>query len=285
MLKLAFNSFLILVLFQSCGGNNDNKTEENQEIIKLRNEIRRLENENAEKEALIDESLTVFAEIQENVARIQHKENEIRVQSEFGIKSEGQKEWLIQELKNIQYLRDENNRKISALNKQIQGKEQLIGQLYQMLESLQEKLLVQDALIAELQNSLKSQDSDYSKLFDAYLEQSTIADDSRKELAKAFYVYGSIDELKKNNVIIQSKGFIGMGKKSSLKDGFNEDYFTQINKFEQDKINIIGKKINIVSDHPSSSYQIIDKGANKTIQITNVYDFWKISKYLVVIVD
>lgn len=285
MLKLAFNSFLILVLFQSCGGNNDNKTEENQEIIKLRNEIRRLENENAEKEALIDESLTVFAEIQENVARIQHKENEIRVQSEFGIKSEGQKEWLIQELKNIQYLRDENNRKISALNKQIQGKEQLIGQLYQMLESLQEKLLVQDALITELQNSLKSQDSDYSKLFDAYLEQSTIADDSRKELAKAFYVYGSIDELKKNNVIIQSKGFIGMGKKSSLKDGFNEDYFTQINKFEQDKINIIGKKINIVSDHPSSSYQIIDKGANKTIQITNVYDFWKISKYLVVIVD
>ncbi len=277
-------TLLIFILF-SCNSENNSKNQENEEIIELRNELRRLQAENQEKEALIDESLSVFTEIQENVAKIQHKENEIRLISEKGIQNASQKDWLMQELKNIQFLRDENKKKIQSLNKTLEGKEALIGQLYQMLEALQEKLLAQDALIQELQVSLTNQDQDYSKLFDAYIEQSNLAQNAKKELAKAFYVYGTMDELKKNNVVVQTKGFIGIGKKSNLKDGFNEDYFTEIDRFEKKKIQIIGKKISIISDHPSSSYEIIDQGNNKTINILNVYEFWKISKYLVVVVN
>jgi DNA repair exonuclease SbcCD ATPase subunit len=241
--------------------------------------------QNSEKDLLIDESLSLFNEIQENIARIQHKEFEIRFLSEGGANNPQQKEWMLQELQNIQFLREENAKKIKALNAQIKGKEAQIGQLYQMIESLQERIISQDELILNLRNLLVNQDEDYSKLFDAYMEQTEIASTTRRELAKAYYVYGSLDELKKNNVVVQSKGFIGMGKKSSLKDGFNEDYFTPIDKFENKKIQIIGKKIQIISDHPSASYKIIDNGNNKTIDIVNPYEFWKISKYLVVIVD
>jgi hypothetical protein len=165
------------------------------------------------------------------------------------------------------------------------GKEQELSQLTAMLESLQEKILAQEVLIEELQNLLGRQDQEYSKLFDAYVEQSTLAQSAKKELAQAFYVYGSIEELKKNNVIVQSKGFIGIGKKSSIKDGFNEDYFTPINRFTQTSIQIVANKMQIVSDHPSSSYEIKDSGKSKTIQISNPSAFWKISKYLVIIVE
>lgn len=285
---MKITSFTILIFFlaiTSCKSDSKVNTEENQEIIELRNEIRRLQAENQEKEVLIDESLQVFTEIQENVARIQHKENEIRLITEKGIQNGTQKEWLMQELKNIQFLREDNNKKIQKLNKTLEGKEALIGQLHQMLEALQEKLLAQDALIDELQMSLTNQDQDYSKLFDAYVEQSNIAQNAKKELAKAYYVYGSLEELKKNNVVVQTKGFVGIGKKSNLKDGFNEEYFTEIDRFDKKKIQVIGKKISILSDHPSSSYEIIDQGNNKTIHILNVYEFWKISKYLVIVVN
>jgi chromosome segregation ATPase len=285
MLKYFVFGFLVSSVLFSCSSEPENAKEENQEIARLRNELRRLEMENAEKDALVEESLGVFSEIQENVARIQHKENEIRLITEKGASTGSEKEWLLQELQNIQFLREENNRKIKNLNKQLEGREEQIGQLYQMIEALKEQLMAQDALIAELQNSLSKQDEDYSKLFDAYIEQSNTAESARKELAKAFYVYGTLDELKKNNVIVQSKGFIGIGKKASIKDGFNEDYFTAIDKFEKKKIQIVGKKINVMSDHPSSSYEIIDQGNTKTINILNVYEFWKLSKYLVVVVE
>ena len=273
-----------LLAFASCKSDTSN-TEENQEIVRLRNEIRNLELAQAEKDALINESLDLFNEIQENIARIQNKEVEIRLMAEGGKNNTNQREWMLQELQKIQILREENTRKIKSLNTQIQGKENQIGQLHQMIENLQERIVAQDELILTLRNILVNQDEEYSKLFDAYMEQADLAEKSRKELSRAFYVYGSLDELKKNNVVVQTKGFIGMGKKSSLKDGFNEDYFTPIDKFEKKNIQIIGKKIQVISDHPSSSFTIIDNGNNKTISISNPYEFWKISKYLVVVVE
>jgi DNA repair exonuclease SbcCD ATPase subunit len=273
-----------LLALASCKSDTSN-TEENQEIVRLRNEIRNLELAQAEKDALINESLDLFNEIQENIARIQNKEVEIRLMAEGGKNNTNQREWMLQELQKIQILREENARKIKSLNTQIQGKENQIGQLHQMIENLQERIVAQDELILTLRNILVNQDEEYSKLFDAYMEQADLAEKSRKELSRAFYVYGSLDELKKNNVVVQTKGFIGMGKKSSLKDGFNEDYFTPIDKFEKKNIQIIGKKIQIISDHPSSSFTIIDNGNNKTISISNPYEFWKISKYLVVVVE
>jgi hypothetical protein len=274
----------VLILISACKSEVSN-TDENQEIARLKNQVRQLELESTEKDAMINDALGLFNEIQENVAHIQHKEMEIRLMSEGGAINPKQKEWMLQELQNIQFLREENAKKIKSLNAQIKGKETQIGQLYQMIETLQERIIAQDELIMTLRNSLVNQDEDYSKLFDAYLEQTEIAESTRKELAKAFYVYGTLDELKKNNVVVQSKGFIGMGRKSTLKDGFNEEYFTPIDKFEKKKIQVIGKKIQIISDHPSSSYQIIDNGSNKTINILNPHEFWKISKYLVIIVD
>jgi chromosome segregation ATPase len=257
---------------------------DNQEIARLRNQIRQLELDQSEKDALIDESLMVFSEIQENVARIQNKEQEIRITaSEPG--NGNSKDWVLQELKNIQFLREENSRKINALNKQISGKEAQIGQLHQMIVSLQEQIASQEALIQALQVSFSNQDSDYSKLLDAYMEQTHIADAQKKELNTAYYVYGTLKELKENNVVVQKKGFIGLGKRSSLKENFNEDYFTAINKFEKNNIQIIGNKIKIISDHPSSSYEIVENGKNKVLKIKQPIEFWKISKYLVIQVE
>lgn len=278
----ALSSILSILLFGlfSCKSEST-ENGNNQEIARLRNQIRQLKLNQSEKDVLIDESLLLFSEIQENVARIQNKEQEIRINaSESGNKNS--KDWVLQELKNIQFLREENRRKINTLNKEVSGKELQIGQLHEMIVSLQEQIASQEALLNALQKSLANQDSDYSKLLDAYMEQAYIADAQKKELNTAYYVYGTLQELKENNVVVQNKGFIGIGKQSSLKDHFNQDYFTAIHKFEKNDIQIIGSKIKLISDHPSSSYEIVENGKNKTLKIKQPIEFWKISKYLVI---
>jgi hypothetical protein len=259
--------------------------EEGEQVAKLRNELRTMELEIAEKDSMLNESISTFNEIQENVAKISLKEQEIRIRSGDMNLSEDNKQWIIQEIQNINFLREENIRKVNALNKQLGEKDLKINDLQTLVNRLAEQVQSQEDMIASLQSELADLDREYSRLFDAYMEQSELALETMKELNKVFYVYGSLKELKENNVVVQEGGFIGMGKKTAIKDGFNEDYFTAVDKHKTNKITIVGNKIRLISDHPSSAYSIEDKGATKVITILDAKSFWKISKYLVVVVD
>lgn len=284
---------LILIsalLFTSCNTETpeDRKLlteEEGEELAKMRNEMRIMEMEMAEKDSMLNESISTFYEIQENVAKISLKEQEIRLKSGDIAISEDDKQWIIQEIQNINFLREENIRKVNALNKQLGERDLKIADLQNMVNRLAAQVQSQEDLIASLQEELAVLDREYSKLFDAYMEQAELALETMKELNKVFYVYGSLEELKNNNVIIQEGGFIGLGKKTAIKDGFNENYFTAIDKHKVNKITVVGKKIRMISDHPSSSYSIDNKGGTKVITIKNANEFWKISKYLVIVVD
>lgn len=284
-MKYLIPFFILLVLVSSCTTESVRETTDNEEVVRLQNELKTLQAEIDERDALLNESISTFNEIQENVAKISLKEQEIRLKSGDANLTPDQKEWILEELKHINYLREENIRKINSLNKQIKDRDIRIVELQTMVNRLADQVQSQEDLIASLQTELADMDREYSKLFDAYMEQSQLAVETMKELNKVYYVYGTLDELKQNNVVVQEGGFIGIGKKAAIKDGFNEDYFTAADKHKLNKITVVGKKLRIISDHPSDSYKIEEKGGSKVIQITKPSEFWKISKYLVVIVD
>lgn len=274
-----------LVLLTSCASESPTEPSENKEVERLQSELKALQEDIQERDALLNESISTFNEIQENVAKISLKEQEIRLKSGDANLSPDQKAWIMEELKHINFLREENIRKINTLNKQIKDRDVKIIELQSMVNRLADQVQSQEDLIISLQTELADMDREYSKLFDAYMEQSQLALETMKELNKVFYVYGTQDELKQNNVIVQEGGFIGIGKKATIKDGFNENYFTAADKHKLTKITVVGKKLRIISDHPSDSYKIEDKGGSKVIQILKTNEFWKISKYLVIIVD
>ena len=286
-MRLASIVFFTFFFFTAC--NTDDslpfEIEDGEEVAKLRNELRMMQLEIDEKDSMLNESISTFNEIQENVAKISLKEQEIRLKSGDMSMSEDTKQWIIQEIQNINFLREENIRKVNSLNKQLHERDLKIADLQSMVNRLAAQVQSQEDLIASLQEELAQLDREYSKLFDAYMEQSELALETMKELNKVFYVYGSLQELKNNNVVVQDGGFIGMGKKTAIKDGFNEDYFTAIDKQKVTKITVVGKKIRMISDHPSSSYTLEDKGGTKVIHIKDIKSFWKISKYLVVVVE
>jgi len=258
---------------------------ENEELAKLRSENRALEAQLVEKDSIINESIMLFNEIEHNLAMINLKEDEIRLRSDDVEIAEDGKQWVIQEINNINYLREENAKKVEELTGMLENKNVQIEEFQKLVTELLNKIQVQEEEIEMLRVELQDLDQEYVELLEAYQEQTELAVETMKELNSAYYAYGSAKELMANEVIVKQGGFIGIGKKAQLKSDFNDEYFTKIDLMKEKTIEVVGKKVKFITDHPSSSYEIVSNGENHQIKIKDPKSFWKVSKYLVVVVD
>ncbi len=278
---------LSTVFMLSCESPTENNAtnDNSEELARLKSEKRELENRLLEKDSILNESILLFNEIEENLAKINLKEDEIRLRSKDVELAEDGKQWILQEIQNINYLREENKKKVSSLNKQLRNNNQKISELEKLITNLNSKIEIQDEEIEVLRAELSDLDKEYVELLEAYQEQSTLAAETIQELNTVYYAYGTFDELEKNGVLVKEGGFIGIGKKTELHDNFNDEYFTEIDMTQVSEIEIDGgEKLKFISDHSSSSYEVSSKGTNHTLKITNPKEFWKVSKYLVVVV-
>lgn len=286
MLRIILLSLITLTLF-SCkqetpGTNNGGSTENTKE---LKNQIKQLELDNALKDSVINESLAFFNEIKSNLESISVKKDKIRAISEDPEISNDDKNWILEEIKHINFLREQNARKVKQLQEDLKKNSLKIEELEVMIESLLKDIQWKDEQIGLLQGELEALDREYSALFDAYQEQATTIDVLKEEVNRAYYAYGTERELRDNKVIEKKNGFIGLGRSTELKENFNDDYFTSIDVRKTKTITVSGENIRLVTDHPKSSYDLVESGAMTKIKITDHSEFWKISKYLVVIVD
>ncbi len=258
---------------------------ESEEIARLRSENRDLQDKLVEKDSVLNESIMLFNEIEENLAMINLKEDEIRFRSTNVELAEDAKQWILQEIQNINYLRESNSKKVSELNQQLSNQKVKIDQFNLLVNNLMNKIQVQDEEIEMLRVELSDLDKEYVELLEAYQEQSQIAAETIKELNTVYYAYGSEAELIENGVIVKEGGFIGMGKRTKIKGDLNDNYFTKIDLSRQKQIEVVGEKIKFITDHPSSAYEIVTNGKNNTIKIKDPKSFWKVSKYLVIVVE
>lgn len=277
--------FLSLLLFVSCKQDQSSSSTESGSEADLKNKISQLELDNSMKDSIINESLSYFNEIKENLEAISVKKDEIRVKSDNPEISQDDKAWILEQIRHINFLREENARKVKQLNSELKKNGLKIKELEVMIESLLSDIKWKDEQIVLLQGELERLDQEYSALFDAYQEQSLQIDVLTDEIHKAFYAYGSEEELTDNKVIEKKNGFLGLGKKAELKSDFNDKYFTSIDITKTKSIMIEGKDIGFVTAHPSKSYRLEESGNRTKIVITNASEFWKVSKYLVVTIE
>ena len=277
--------FTLLFIFSACK-DDQNKTDENgengteTEMIQLRNKVAQLELESNRKDSVLNEAFSFFNEIQSNLAKINIKEDEIRVRSTNPELTQEDQEWIRQEIQNINFLREQNSRTIKNLKQQLTQKDLKIAELESMTDRLVLQIRDRDEQIASLQRTLGDLDMEYSELFDEYQQQVELALDVMKEMNTVYYAYGTLEELTKNGVLVREGGFIGIGKRTNIADDMNQEYFQKLDKSKIKEMTIIGSKPEMVTDHPITSYQW--KG-NKLI-ILDADKFWRISNYLVVTV-
>ena len=281
---LAF--FVIIILTNFLVSNCSKGSDESENSIKdsIENVTGNFNGKLNEKDAAIQELVSSFNEIQENLNTIKEKEKIIsKVTSDGDVKSK--EDQIKEDIQSIYDLMAKNKDRIGSLSKKLKNSKLKIEGLEKMIENMQATLNLKDSEIEELKTKIEGLNVELSNLTTNYKAVENESNQKTEIINTAFYAIGTSKELKENNVITKEGGIIGLGKTTKLSSDFNKEYFTKINIEKTTSINLGAKKIKMLTTHPSSSYKLIGEKPIEKLEITNTKEFWSASKYLVIILD
>jgi DNA repair exonuclease SbcCD ATPase subunit len=281
---LAF--FVIIILTNFLVSNCSKGSDESENSIKdsVENVSGNLNGKLNEKDAAIQELVSSFNEIQENLNAIKEKEKIIsKVTSDGDVKSK--EDQIKEDIQSIYDLMAKNKDRIGSLSKKLKNSKLKIEGLEKMIENMQATLNLKDSEIEELKTKIEGLNVELSSLTTNYKAVENESNQKTEIINTAFYAIGTSKELKENNVITKEGGIIGLGKTTKLSSDFNKEYFTKINIEKTTSINLGAKKIKMLTTHPSSSYKLVGEKPIEKLEITNTKEFWSASKYLVIILD
>jgi len=235
------------------------------------------------KDAEAKDLLSIINDVEENIAKIKEAEGVITTEAGENV-SDDVRARINNEMTYIQELIQQNNEKIAELEKKLGNTQGQLGGLRATINRLKASNEEQAAQIAALQADLEQKniqiqtlDSTVVALKDTaslLLSQKTDADAvvsaQDKELHAAYYYFGTGKQLKADNILIKS-------------NEYNKSKFTKIDIREVSTINFDSKSAILLSRHPLGSYRInISADKKASLVITNVDEFWSMSKYLIV---
>lgn len=277
----------LVTLFFAC-----NTDELENKIAEL--EAQKLEaNGNLEgKETLIVDFIGSMNEIEANLATIKERENIITTRFDKGNMEmdNNMKDQIMGDIDLINNLLLENKDKMAALTARFRKSEKQsnlkIKELKTMIESLAQRMQEKDSEIADLHTQLAEANKQLMVIFEEYNNRIEELGDKEDKLNTAYYCYGSSKELSDHKVITKEGGFIGIGKTQKLSKDFNKEYFTKVDISLTSEIELMSKKVKIITNHPSDSYKIEGKdGSAEKLIILDAKSFWASSKYLVIVVE
>ena len=243
------------------------------------------------RDSVISEWITTFDEIERNIAMIKEKEKVITVNSSNAEISKDKKLQVLDDIKYINTLLEQNKKKIASLDAQLKKSGGTMKVLQNKISELEASMKQNENEISELKTSLVNKKFEVEQLnTQMIVMQDTIAKKDEKistqtyEMNKAFYTCGTYKELKAKGLLTKEGGFIGLGKTESLTGNFPDTSFVQIDITKTKSISVNSKGAKLISEHPAGSYEFIS-GKDKKIKSIEIKDptlFWKISKYAVV---
>ena len=240
----------------------------------------------AQKDNEINDMVSTMNDIEEGFRAISAAENRVSVARQG--EGASMKERIQENMAFIQQTMNQNRELISKLRNQLRQSSVKGDQLRRTLDNLQKQLEEKDSqlkqLMAELQakdihiTELTEQVSDLSEnvkeLREDTKQKATTISSQDKQLHTAWFVFGTKRELKEQGIIEDGR---------VLQGNFNKDYFTQIGIRYDKVIKFYSKSANILSNHPSGSYQMVkDSKGMYELHISDPVKFWSTGRYLVV---
>ncbi len=278
---MLFTAFLGLVL--SCNQEKVNELEEESGVLKQQNQ---------ELEASINEMLSSFNKIQENLGEITKREGYIKYNSLAELEG-GMEESINSDIRLISELMRENEAEIKRLNAALESSGIKMKEFRKLIENLNVQIADKNLEIAKLNDALEAKDFKIAELYfsiDSFRYANSLKDQEIQgkidALNEAYYAIGTFKELKEKNVLTKEGGVLGVGRTEALKDNFNKEYFTRIDIKKQRAFLIYAKDAQLVTTHPTGSYEFAGSGdLIDSLVITQVEDFWRASKYLVIVTE
>lgn len=246
----------------------------------------------------LNEVFSVLNEVEEGLKEIRQKEDLLAVESQkdgidvpesqrvrimedvYAVKDAiNRYKEKIEQLKKDSSLKSvEFKKKLNALHKELEEKSRAI-------ETLQNQLKGKDLIISQKEqtiDSLEHQASDLKEditvLTGEKEELKDKVDSQDRALFSAYYIVGSKEELIEAGVI--SKG--GLFKSSKVSYEAEKTSFIKIDYREISTINTNAQKAKVLSNHRKGTYSIEDVDGEAIINISDPEGFWEQTKYLVI---
>jgi len=236
-------------------------------------------------------------EIQTNLDSIKAIEKIISVEKASSIELKtSTKERIAGDIAQINTLLQKNKALVKSLTNKYKASNERIAELETTIANMTNQMADKDADIASLTAELEALHINVTNL---NLQIETITAESAKtikekeqafeeqanEMNTAYWAFGTKKELAEKNVIEKEGGVLGMGKTLALKKDFNRGYFQKIDIREFKQITLNAKKAVLLANHPAGSYHLTGTKIIEALVIDKPIEFWKTSKYLVVVVE
>lgn len=276
--------FFILALFLSAC--ND------AEVKELANENQDLKQTAEQQNETINELLSTFNQIQDNISEIKKREGILKIETgestgEYDINS------INEDIDMISDLMKRNEDLMNELQNQVNKSNTKNVELLKLVKNLQNQLKERNAEIASLNDELRERKIKIGQLYFS-VDSLTFAnkvsgkelEEKTDQLYEGYYAFGTSKELIEKNVLSKEGGLLGIGSKELLKDDFNNEYFSKIDIRKQTSFLIYAKKAELVTPHPKNSYEFKGKdGQVDSLVISKPDEFWKASRYMVIVTN
>ena len=242
----------------------------------------------AQKDNEINDMMGTFTEIEDGFRQISEAQNRVAVAKQgeganskarireniqFIQSTMAQNKELINKLK--QQLR-ESSVKSDALRKLVESMTQQMEEKEQQLQQLRSQLDEKEIRIMELDEKVANLNTDVQELTSETNQRAETISLQDKQLNSAWFVFGTKDELKEQQILVDGK---------VLQSNFNKEYFTKIDIRVDKEIKLYSSSAKMLTSHPSSAYTLQrDASKQYVLRITDPQLFWSTSKYLVILV-
>ncbi len=270
----------------------------NAEQERLQAEIDRLKQESSTKDADIDGFIGSLTNIQDNLDSIKALEGIVTAKATGDAgKNATAEEDILGDMRAIYDKMRKNREQISELEKQLKQSSISSEKLNKLIAKLKSDLADKDAEIEVLRDKLAKADiyidalmADIDNLAvegerktEVIQEKDRQLSAKEKELLTAYYVIGTKKELMERGIIDRQGAFLGMGGTKKVAGNVAYEDLTRINIYETKEFSIGGKKAEVVSTHPNSSYELVGSKTFDKLVVSDPDAFWKNSKVLVIV--
>lgn len=242
----------------------------------------------AERESQINNMMATMNEIQEGFNAITDAENRVNM-----LREDERADKTLQIKESVKVIADRmqlNRELIKKLRRQLRESDFKSAEMKRVITNMLKQLETKDEQLQQLQAELDAKDIHIMELDETIIDLHGNVSDLEAESAQktqtinsqemqlntAWYVYGTKNELKDQNILVGGK---------VLQQNFNRSYFKKIDIRVTKEIKFYSKSVKLLTTHPSSSYELkTDNNKQYELVITNPQIFWSTSKYLVVLV-
>lgn len=265
---------------------NENKEKEQQSLAEVsKQELITALSEREQLLILVKEISTGLEQIKqlENIMTVsaEHPEKNVSQQAQILADISSLKERIQQRKEKLQELESKlqdstiNNKELQETVKALQIQ---IDSQIEEIESLKQQLVAANEHIGALNNEVDSLNTTVTTITGERNAAQEASVKLENELNTCYYIIATKSELKSYNII--ETGFLRKAKLT--KSDFDKGDFVISDKRILNTLPLNASKIKILTNHPETSYELIEENGLKTIKITNPEQFWNQTNYLVV---